>query len=55
MFLDQAVTRETVLEMERGGLRQIKWLREQGGYVGPVKITAVKRGDLSLRGLIATV
>lgn len=41
-------------EIEAGGRRVLTWLREQGGYVGPVKLSNVRRGDLSIRGLVAT-
>jgi hypothetical protein len=42
-----------VVEMEQRGQRLLKWLQDNGGYVGPVKITAVQRGDLAIRGLVA--
>ena len=42
-----------VAKMERRGQRLLKWLQDSGGYVGPVKITAVRRGDLAIRGLVA--
>jgi len=40
--------------IEAGGRRVVAWLREQGGYVGPVQVSTVRRGALNIRGLIAT-
>lgn len=41
-------------QIEAGGRRVVAWLRDQGGYVGPVQVSTVRRGALNIRGLIAT-
>ena len=46
----QTASREAI---EAAGRRMIVWLQEQGGFVGPINITAVRRGDISIRGLVA--
>ena len=52
----RAPTKEssTKEEIEKGGRRLIQWLRSHGGYVGPLKVTTVKKGHAFIRGLVAT-
>lgn len=50
----EAVGAENRAEMERRGQRLLQWLQDSGGFVGPLKVTAVQRGNLTIRGLVAT-
>jgi len=50
----EAVGAESRVEIERRGQRLLQWLQDSGGFVGPLKVTGVQRGNLTIRGLVAT-
>jgi len=52
VHINQVASQE---EIEKGGTKLVEWLQKHAGWVGPLRVSTVKRGDLSIRGLVATV